>query len=64
MLLEGEKGQVIVDIAMQYQSGYTKNMLYLVNDINTNEGGMHWPVSVTRLTRCLIDYARKEWFAE
>ena len=56
---EGEKDKVIVDIAMQYQSGYTENMYTFVNDINTIEGGMHLAGFRTALTRCLNDYARK-----
>ncbi len=56
---EGEKDKVIVDIAMQYQTGYTENMYTFVNDINTIEGGMHLAGFRTALTRCLNDYARK-----
>lgn len=56
---EGEKDKVIVDIAMQYQSGYIENMYTFVNDINTIEGGMHLAGFRTALTRCLNDYARK-----
>ena len=56
---EGEKDKVIVDIAMQYQAGYTENMYTFVNDINTIEGGMHLAGFRTALTRCINDYARR-----
>ena len=56
---EGEKDKVIVDIAMQYQTGYSENMYTFVNDINTVEGGMHLAGFRTALTRVLNDYARK-----
>lgn len=56
---EGEKDRVIVDIAMQYQTGYNENMYTFVNDINTVEGGMHLAGFRTALTRVLNDYARK-----
>ena len=56
---EGEKDRVIVDIAMQYQMGYSENMYTFVNDINTVEGGMHLAGFRTALTRVLNDYARK-----
>ncbi len=56
---EGEKDRVIVDIAMQYQQGYSENMYTFVNDINTVEGGMHLAGFRTALTRVLNDYARK-----
>ena len=56
---EGQKDRVIVDIAMQYQSGYSENMYTFVNDINTIEGGMHLTGFRTALTRVINDYARK-----
>lgn len=59
---EGEKDKVIVDIAMQYQTGYTENMYTFVNDINTVEGGMHLAGFRAALTRVINDYARKNNF--
>lgn len=56
---EGEKDKVIVDIAMQYQTGYNENMYTFVNDINTVEGGMHLAGFRSALTRTINDYARK-----
>ncbi len=56
---EGQKDRVIVDIAMQYQAGYSENMYTFVNDINTIEGGMHLTGFRTALTRVINDYARK-----
>ncbi len=59
---EGEKDRVIVDIAMQYQDGYSENMYTFVNDINTVEGGMHLAGFRSALTRVINDYARKNNF--
>ena len=59
---EGEKDKVIVDIAMQYQTGYTENMYTFVNDINTVEGGMHLAGFRAALTRVINDYASKNSF--
>lgn len=56
---EGEKDKVIVDIAMQYQSGYSENMYTFVNDINTVEGGTHLSGFRSALTRVINDYGRK-----
>ncbi len=56
---EGEKDKVIVDIAMQYQTGYSESMYTFVNDINTIEGGMHLAGFRSALTRVLNEYARK-----
>ncbi len=55
---EGEKDRVIVDIAMQYQTGYSESMYTFVNDINTVEGGMHLTGFRNALTRTINDYAR------
>ncbi|MAG38207.1 DNA topoisomerase (ATP-hydrolyzing) subunit B [Candidatus Pacearchaeota archaeon] len=50
---------VIVDIAIQYNSGYQENVLGFVNTINTVEGGTHIVGFKTALTRALNDYAKK-----
>ena len=55
---EGQKNQVIVDIAMQYNTGYSENILTFVNDIFTEEGGTHLSGFRTALTRLINDYAR------
>ena len=55
---EGEKDRVIVDIAMQYQAGYSESMYTFVNNINTVEGGMHLTGFRNALTRTINDYAR------
>ena len=55
---EGEKDRVIVDIAMQYQTGYSENMYTFVNDINTIEGGMHLTGFRLALSRTINAYAR------
>ena len=56
---EGEKERVIVDIAMQYQTGYNESMFTFVNDINTVEGGTHLSGFRSALTRVINDYGRK-----
>ena len=56
--LEGEKNQVLVDIAMQYNDGYSENILTFVNDIFTEEGGTHLSGFRSGLTRTINDYGR------
>lgn len=56
---EGEKDKIIVDIAMQYQTGYNENCFSFVNDINTVEGGTHLSGFRAALTRVINDYGRK-----
>ena len=56
--IDGEKNQVIVDIAMQYNDGYSENILTFVNDIFTEEGGTHLSGFRSGLTRTINDYGR------
>lgn len=56
--LEGKKNDVLVDIAMQYNDGYSENILTFVNDIFTEEGGTHLSGFRSGLTRTINDYGR------
>ncbi|GAB4256985.1 DNA topoisomerase IV subunit B [Thermincola ferriacetica] len=56
---EGEKDDVMVEIALQYNDGYTENIFSFVNNIHTHEGGTHEAGFKTALTRVVNDYARK-----
>jgi len=55
----GEKDRVQVEIALQYNDGYTENILSYVNNIHTHEGGTHEAGFKTALTRVVNDYARR-----
>lgn len=50
---------VVVECAVQYNSGYRETILGFVNTINTVEGGTHVAGFRTALTRALNDYAKK-----
>lgn len=54
-----EDGEVPVDVALRYSSGYTENILSFVNNINTVEGGTHLSGFRSALTRGLNNYAAK-----
>lgn len=54
-----EDNKVIVECAVQYNSGYQENVLSFVNTINTVEGGTHVIGFKTALTRAINDYANK-----
>ncbi len=56
--LEGEKNQIIVEVAMQYCDTYNENVFTYVNNINTEEGGTHLSGFRKALTRTINAYAR------
>ncbi len=58
--IEGEKQGVPVEIAIQYNTGYSENLFSYVNNINTLEGGTHVAGFRRGLTRTLKSYADKE----
>lgn len=58
--VEGEKGGVPVEVALQYNTGYSENLHSYVNNINTIEGGTHVSGFRRALTRTLKAYAEKE----
>ncbi len=49
----------IIEVAVQYNSGYQENIFGFVNTINTVEGGTHVSGFKTALTRAINDYAKK-----
>ena len=51
--------KVVVECAVQYNTGYNENVLSFVNTINTIEGGTHVVGFKTALTRAINDYAKK-----
>ncbi|KGR91841.1 DNA gyrase subunit B [Ureibacillus massiliensis 4400831 = CIP 108448 = CCUG 49529] len=57
--IRGEKDGISVEIAMQYNDGYSSNIYSFANNINTYEGGTHESGFKTALTRVINDYARK-----
>jgi DNA gyrase subunit B len=59
IFIEGERDDIAVEIAMQYNSGFSENIHSFANNINTYEGGTHESGFKTALTRVVNDYARK-----
>ena len=53
-----KNGETPVEIAIQYTSSYSENILTFVNNINTIEGGTHLEGFKRSLTKVFNDYAR------
>ena len=59
MYFYDEKDKVIVEAAIQYNTGYSENILSYVNNIRTVDGGTHEVGFKTALTRAVNDYIKK-----
>lgn len=55
---EAKEGDAVVEVAMQYNMGYTESIFTFANNINTQEGGTHLVGFKNALTRTINDYAR------
>lgn len=56
----GSQDSVDVDVALQYNDGYSENVRTYANNINTIEGGTHLSGFRSALTRSLNNYGKKE----
>jgi len=50
----------MIEVSVQYNTGYRENIFGFVNTINTVEGGTHVSGFKTALTRVINDYAKKK----
>ena len=57
--MQGMKGDASAEIALQYNDGFSEDMLSFANDVRTPEGGMHETGFKTALTRVLNNYGVK-----
>ncbi|MFP7253600.1 DNA topoisomerase (ATP-hydrolyzing) subunit B [Terribacillus goriensis] len=56
---ENTDSEITVEIALQYNDGYTSSIYSFANNIHTYEGGTHEAGFKSGLTRVINDYARK-----
>ncbi|MFT8391976.1 MAG: DNA topoisomerase IV subunit B, partial [Sporolactobacillus sp.] len=56
---EGTAAGMEVDVAFQYNDGYSESLISFVNNVRTKDGGTHESGFRTALTRVFNDYARK-----
>jgi len=57
IMFEGERENVFVDLAIQYNLSYAETIYSFVNNINTTEGGTHLIGFKAALTRSINTYA-------
>lgn len=55
----GEKDGIEVEVAYQYNDGYSENVLSFVNNVRTKDGGTHEAGMKTAMTKSYNEYARK-----
>jgi len=58
--IEGQKDNIIAEIAMQYNDGYAESVFSFANNINTHEGGSHLTGFRGALTRTINAYAAEK----
>ena len=58
--MEGKRGQVDMEIALQYNDSYAENIFSFANTINTVDGGSHLAGFRSALTRTINNYASSQ----
>jgi DNA gyrase subunit B len=64
IFINGNKGGVDVEIALQWNDGYTETVYSFANNINTHEGGTHLSGYRSALTRTVNSYASRNSLAK
>src|SRR5258708_4213948 len=62
LFFEGRKGDIEVEVALQYNDGYQESVFSFANNINTREGGTHLTGFRAALTSTLSNYAQANGF--
>lgn len=59
MYFEGKKDGIEVEVAAQYNDGYSETIMSFVNNVRTKDGGTHEVGMKSAWTRAFNEYARK-----
>lgn len=57
---EGEKDDITIEVALQYNTSFNEMILSFVNNINTHDGGTHEDGVKATLTRIINKYAKQQ----
>ena len=64
IFISGLRDNVEVEVALEYNDGYTENIFTFVNNINTREGGTHLVGFKSALTRVFNDFLKKSKYVK
>ncbi|MHC9532666.1 DNA topoisomerase IV subunit B [Dellaglioa sp. BT-FLS60] len=59
MYFDGTKDKIEVEVAAQYNDGYSENLMSFVNNVRTKDGGTHEAGMKSAWTKAFNEYARK-----
>ncbi|HEX7064081.1 MAG TPA: DNA topoisomerase IV subunit B [Bacillales bacterium] len=62
VFFEGIQNEIEVELAFQFNDGYSESVLSFVNNVRTKDGGTHEHGARTAITRAFNDHARKNGF--
>lgn len=57
--IDGDQQEFHLEVALQYNDGYSDNILSFVNNVRTKDGGTHETGFKSAITKAFNDYARK-----
>ncbi|MBS4922876.1 MAG: DNA topoisomerase IV subunit B [Streptococcus salivarius] len=57
--IDGDQQDFHLEVALQYNDGYSDNILSFVNNVRTKDGGTHETGFKSAITKAFNDYARK-----
>ncbi len=62
LFFEGKKGDIEIEVAIQYNDGYQESVFSFANNINTREGGTHLTGFRAALTGSISNYAKAQGY--
>src|SRR2546421_2168426 len=62
LFFEGKKGDIEIEVALQYNDGYQESVFSFANNINTREGGTHLTGFRAAVTGTISNYAQANGF--